>query len=243
MIEENGRKMPMQKRTAFTLIELLVVVAIIAVLLSILLPAFTAARTAARTTVCLSNYRQLAIGVGAYMNDNRDYLPPPVCSDGQGGWPDWSGKVISYLGTDKVLQDPAALGEKDPRWGHPIGGYGMNAYWIVMGTSYGENKDYNSSIVADPTKEVVFCCNRGMWSVGPLLDIYDPAIHPSFWGGGNDQEAQRCRMATRHGGSPNVMFLDLHAEHISVPMAKMWSDYWIQNNFWPPMPCWLPQSN
>jgi prepilin-type processing-associated H-X9-DG protein len=210
------------------------VVAIIAVLIAVLLPAFTAARTAARTTVCLSNYRQLGIGVGAYMNDNRDYLPPPVCSDGQGGWPEWPGKVIPYLGTDKIVQDPAALGEKD-QWNNQIGGYGMNSYWIVRDTGYGENKNYSPAIVADPTREVVFCCNKGMWGVGPVLDTLPENIRPSFWGD------NRPRMSSRHKGSPNVLFLDLHAEHISSQTAKMWSEFFVGNNFWPPLPCWLPE--
>ncbi len=233
-------------QNGFTLIELLVVIAIIAVLVAILLPALKGARDSAKTTACLSNDRQLGIAVRAYMNDNHDYLPQPVrriVVNGSESWPSWDSQVGSYIPGGNIPQDPAAIDEKDPRWGTPIGGYGMNAYWIVMGTWYGDNKDYNPAIVADPSKEVVFGCNRGMWNVGPLLDTYDPSIHPGFWGGGNDQEAQRCRMAPRHGGSPNILYLDLHAEHISVDVAKMWSEFWITTNWWPPVVAWLPQQD
>ncbi len=61
--------------SAFTLIELLVVVGIIGLLLAILLPTLSQARIAARATVCLSNMRQLGVGLTMYANDYRLELP------------------------------------------------------------------------------------------------------------------------------------------------------------------------
>ena len=63
-------------RKGFTLIELLVVIAIIAILAAILFPVFAKAREKARMTSCMSNMKQLALGVLMYVQDYDSRYPP-----------------------------------------------------------------------------------------------------------------------------------------------------------------------
>ena len=123
-----------QSRTAFTLLELLVVLAIIGILAALLLAAVSSAKGKARRITCLSNLRQINLGVRMYSDDSNDKAPKPA------GWtshPYDSYKELmkSYVGLkgkssdrDKLFACPADTFYFDFLFGHypksaPLVGY------------------------------------------------------------------------------------------------------------------------
>jgi prepilin-type N-terminal cleavage/methylation domain-containing protein len=92
-------------RRGFTLIELLVVIAIIAILAAILFPVFARAREKARMTSCLSNLKQIGLGLMMYVQDYDESWPSMWvfgdCSD-YGNSPWWC--LGQYGGIAQLMQ-------------------------------------------------------------------------------------------------------------------------------------------
>lgn len=82
-------------KRGFTLIELLVVIAIIAILASLLLPALNRSRASARRIVCISNLKQLSLGIISYTDDNHGYFPM-MAEEINGNYP-WEEAVFDYV--------------------------------------------------------------------------------------------------------------------------------------------------
>ena len=104
-------------RSAFTLIELLVVIAIIAILAAILFPVFAKAREKARQTSCLSNEKQLGLGLLQYVQDNDEQFPSQVDA-GNSSWSNspyntplgtgatWDTMIYPYTKSGGILKCP-----------------------------------------------------------------------------------------------------------------------------------------
>jgi prepilin-type N-terminal cleavage/methylation domain-containing protein len=69
-----------RRRGGFTLVELLIVIAILGLLVALVLPAANRARESARRIQCLSNLRQLATAVLAYVADDSGQCLPDAGS-------------------------------------------------------------------------------------------------------------------------------------------------------------------
>ena len=86
----------------FTLIELLVIVAIIGILMTILLPSLSKARQASLAGVCVSNMKQVNLGITLFSDENNGYLPGKI----------WN-SVYAYYDDNNHLEgqiEPASTG-------------------------------------------------------------------------------------------------------------------------------------
>ena len=95
------------KKSAFTLIELLVVIAIIAILAAILFPVFARARENARRSSCLSNMKQLGLGLTMYTQDNDGGLVA-YNNNGSATWGKLYVPTIDYVKNDQIYRCPSA---------------------------------------------------------------------------------------------------------------------------------------
>jgi prepilin-type N-terminal cleavage/methylation domain-containing protein/prepilin-type processing-associated H-X9-DG protein len=104
------------KNRGFTLIELLVVIAIIAILAAILFPVFAKAREKARQTSCLSNMKQLGLGLMQYVQDYDETFPFTRLTLAGTDWYGYQDTIVTlmdpYLKSRKIwacpsMNDPA----------------------------------------------------------------------------------------------------------------------------------------
>ena len=104
----HGRRSVIVQRRGFTLIELLVVIAIIAILAAILFPVFARAREKARQTSCLSNLKQLGLGMLMYVQDYDERFPSGRYIAGGVAGPCDDGNIMHNGWAWMVNDDPAA---------------------------------------------------------------------------------------------------------------------------------------
>lgn len=161
----------MNVRRAFTLIELLVVIAIIAILAAVLFPVFAQAKAAAKKTACLSNQRQLGIGLQMYISENDDQVfffahdvdpsrARPVLPFGATRQNRWWNQIQPYLKNMDILRSPSDPLAKP----HPLEN-GLNGNPLVP-RSYVANRaaeGLNYSAVEEVSTIVIVTIKNGVY--------------------------------------------------------------------------------
>lgn len=119
----------------FTLIELLVVIAIIAILAAILFPVFARARENARRASCMSNLKQVGLGIMQYTQDYDEHLPMyrvPASSTDLAARPlGWVDAIQPYVKSIQLFQCPSDSGATTDV--PSTAGYSDYAYNLWMG--------------------------------------------------------------------------------------------------------------
>jgi prepilin-type N-terminal cleavage/methylation domain-containing protein/prepilin-type processing-associated H-X9-DG protein len=128
-------------RNGFTLIELLVVIAIIAILAAILFPVFAQAREKARQIACLSNNKQIALGVMQYTQDYDELLP--VIGDNAQCRGRWQWQIYPYVKSPEVFTCPNISGNKWTPNNATVAGCGTTPLGTGDISGYGWNGGLN----------------------------------------------------------------------------------------------------
>lgn len=228
-------------RNGFTLIELLVVIAIIAILAAILFPVFARARAKARQTACLSNVKQIGLGIAMYTSDYDDTLPfnaHGCCVTNFWEYAtnpakaNWLVQVLPYVKNNQIFECPSAV----PAWG-ASGSAGTGA--IPRATNYIWNGKASGKPLAKIERSADFpiltewaacepnvvvrplkCCpntDDGAWAQGAPYNSV-----PSYWGVNHGATSG----PTLEDGMYNVAYADGHAK-IKNP-RRLWTIEWLQ---------------
>lgn len=128
-------------RSGFTLVELLVVMAILSLLAAILFPVFAHVRENARRAACLSNLRQVTLGLLQYSQDCDDRCPRYTDDAGAASnyWPQFIAPYVQpqatadFNGASKIFVCPSAPYDAAAISAHgrsSVPSYGLSDNWV-----------------------------------------------------------------------------------------------------------------
>lgn len=199
-------------KSAFTLTEILVVLGILAIVMAVLLPILFGVREKARSASCLSNMRQLSLGLTLYAQDADGYFPTHV-EAAKVSTPDWDQEIRPYVHNREVFHCPSCP-VPDTYAGDPnvlAAGYALNG--DVSGAYDGSHPSVTDVAVRFPTSTVTLC-EVGYWNgPGQGQTSVTTVTNAPEDGSGLPPGAHYIGQAggLRHQGGSNYGFADGHA--------------------------------
>jgi len=213
------RKRPVKRVEAFTLIEMLVVIAILAILATLIIPSINKSIARAQSIRCLSNLRNLGVGMMTYSVENRGRLPAmraPVASGGGWSGPYWTNLLEPFVGEESSLAASRRKGifycpsEKNT---HSISDYGANPLVIRHPNAEGIEQAMTLSRIENVTGTLLLADAQILRSDGPIGSWH---IAPNWFTPDIPEQAPSSisGASPRHNGFVNLLFADGHVESL-----------------------------
>ncbi len=210
-------------RRGFTLIELLVVIAIIAILAAILFPVFARAREKARQASCLSNLKQLGLGLMMYVQDYDEVYPDARYGSNPSPYPLIYECLVPYVKNNQLWICPSKGGRMRGGVMTPMT---YNSRTFPVYPNYGWNSALarlSMAALTVPAEIVAIAdCSHPIWAshVGRIAwaNSGDAILYPPS---GTSPEDYMNDTYSRHNGGENMAFADGHAKWMAS--QAIWS--------------------
>jgi len=222
------------KLKGFTLIELLVVIAIISILAAILFPVFARARENARRASCMSNMKQIGLGIMQYTQDYDEHYPlsavyadqtdasmpgklfkvsTDICSSSY--CITWADLIYPYVKSSQLFSCPSVRNSTYPSYGYsaalgnPTNKYKFNFAMYVSGGAYPTTALAEVQRPSETYAIVEYNYSAAIWA-GPYAQ----------GAAARSTTASTYLRVIPHLGGGNVVYADGHVKWVNAEQFK-----------------------